>query len=115
LKEENLEAQIKLKNTLDLYEEIIDKEIYMAKRSLPLHRKMKNMYRQKRSFQVEIRRLKVELQPFKEKIEKINLDMLAHVDTRGSTMKRLIQDIISTSAPTFFHGLFYTQTYDPEQ
>jgi len=88
LKEENLEARIKLKNTLDLYEGTIDKARYMAKRSLPLHRQLTNVYRQKRACQAEIRRLKAELQPFKEKIAKINLDMLARVATRRSTRKR---------------------------
>jgi peptidoglycan hydrolase CwlO-like protein len=60
----------------------------MVKISLPLHRQLKNVYRQKISYQDEIKRLKEELKPFKEKIEKINLDMLAHVDTRRSTRKR---------------------------
>jgi hypothetical protein len=73
---------------LDLYEKTIDKEIYLAKRSLPLHRQLKNVYRKKRACQVEIRRLKEELQPFKEQVEKRNLDMLAHVATRRSTRKR---------------------------
>jgi hypothetical protein len=55
LKKENLEARIKLKNTLDLSEETIDKARYMAKRSLPLHRQLKNVYRQKRACQAEIK------------------------------------------------------------
>ena len=38
LKEENMEAQIKLNNMLDLYEKTIDKARYLAKISLPLHR-----------------------------------------------------------------------------
>jgi hypothetical protein len=55
---------------LDLYEKTIDKARYLAKRSLPLHRQLKNVYRQKRACQAEIRRLKEELQPFKEQVAK---------------------------------------------
>jgi hypothetical protein len=85
LKKEDLESRIKLKDMLDLYEETIDKARFMAKRSFPLHRKLKNVYKQKRACQAEIRKLKAELQPFKEKVEKRNLDMLAKVATRRST------------------------------
>jgi hypothetical protein len=59
----------------------------MSKRYLPLHGKLKNVYKQKRSFQAEIRKLKAELQPFKEKVEKKNLDMLDKVANRRSTRK----------------------------
>jgi hypothetical protein len=60
----------------------------MDKRSLPLHRKLKNVYKKKRACQVEIRKLKAELQPFIEHVEKRNLDILAKVATRKSTKKR---------------------------
>jgi hypothetical protein len=74
---------------LDLYEEIIDKARFMAKRSFPLHRKLKNVYKQMRASQAEIGKLKGELQPFKEEVEKRNLDMLAKVDTRRSTITKI--------------------------
>jgi hypothetical protein len=45
LKKKDLETRIKMKDMLDLYEETIDKERFMAKRSLPLHRQLKNMYK----------------------------------------------------------------------
>jgi hypothetical protein len=45
LKEEDLEARIKMKDMLELYEETIDKARYMAKMSLPLHRKLMNLYK----------------------------------------------------------------------
>ena len=53
-----MEARIKMENMLDLYENTIDKEIYLAKRYPPLHKQLKNVYRQKRACQVEIRRMK---------------------------------------------------------
>jgi hypothetical protein len=86
---EDLETRIKLKDMLDLYEETIDKARYMAKRSLPIHRKLKNVYKQKRACQAEIRKLKAELHPFKEKVAKRNLDMLAKVATRRSTKTKM--------------------------
>ena len=66
LKKENLEARIKSKEMLDLYEKTIDKERCFAKRSIPIHRQLKNVYKHKRACQAEIKRLKEEFQPFKE-------------------------------------------------
>jgi hypothetical protein len=74
---------------LDLYEETIDKARFMAKRFSPLHRKLKNVYKQKRACQAEIRKLKAELQPFREEVAKRNLDMLAKVATRRSTRTKI--------------------------
>jgi hypothetical protein len=79
-----------MKDMLDLYEETIGKKRYMDKRSLPLHKKLKNVYKHKRACQAELKKLKAELQPFKEKVAKRNLDMLAKVDTRRSTRKTWI-------------------------
>jgi chromosome segregation ATPase len=89
LKKEDLDSRIKLKEMLDIYEETIDKARFMAKRYFPLHRKLKNVYRQKRACQAEIRKLKAELQPFREEVEKRNLDMLAKVATRRSTRTKI--------------------------
>jgi hypothetical protein len=57
---------------LELYEKTIDKSRHMDKRSLPLHRKLKNVYKHNRACQTEIRKLKAELQSFKEKVAKRN-------------------------------------------
>jgi uncharacterized membrane-anchored protein YhcB (DUF1043 family) len=84
-KKEELDSKIKLKEMLDIYEETIDKSRIMAKRYFLLHMQLKNVYRQKRACQAEIRKLKAELQPFKEEVEKRNLDMLAKLSTRRST------------------------------
>jgi len=84
-----------MKDMLDLYDNIVDKTRYMTNRSLPLHRKLKNVYKQKIVFQVEIKKLKTELQPFKEHVAKRKLDILAKVATRRSTKKRRIHDTIS--------------------
>ena len=43
-------------------EEIVAKAKHMAKRSLPLHRKMKSAYRKNRAYQDENKKLKEEVQ-----------------------------------------------------
>jgi cell division protein FtsB len=82
LKKENLHARIQLKKTIDMGEETVTKEKHWVKRSLPLHRQMKNVYRQNRAYQDENKKLKEEVQQLKEHIAKKNLDMLAQVATR---------------------------------
>jgi hypothetical protein len=64
---------------------IIFKVDFLAKRFFPLHKKLKNVYRQNKTHQAKIRKLKAELQPFREEVEKRNLDMLAKVATRRSS------------------------------
>jgi uncharacterized protein YaaN involved in tellurite resistance len=85
LKKEDLGSRKKLKEMMGMYHETIDKAIFLAKIFLPLHRQLKNLYRQNRSHQAQIRKLKAELQPFKEELAKRNLDMLAKVATRRSS------------------------------
>jgi cell division protein FtsB len=63
-------------------EEIVTKENHWVKRSLPLHRQMKSVYRKNRAYQAENRKLKEEVKQLKEQIAKQNLDMLARVATR---------------------------------
>jgi hypothetical protein len=45
-------------------------------------KQLKNVYRQNKTHQDEIRKLKAELQPFREEVAKRNLDMMAKVATR---------------------------------
>jgi hypothetical protein len=68
LKKENLQDRIKLKENIGMCEETIAKEKHMVRRSLPLHRQVKNVYRKKKSFQDEIKKLKKELQQVEEHI-----------------------------------------------
>jgi predicted nucleic acid-binding Zn-ribbon protein len=56
--------------------------------NMPLHRKLKNLYIQKKDLQAQIRRLKLELQPFKKEIAQRNLNMLAQATTRRSSKLR---------------------------
>jgi hypothetical protein len=65
LKKEDFGSGMKLKEMLDMYHETIDKVIFLDKIFLPLHRKLKNLYRQNMTHQAKIKKLKVELHPFK--------------------------------------------------
>jgi SNF2 family DNA or RNA helicase len=77
-----------LNGLMDRYYEIVNKAIFIDKRFRPLHRKIKNLYRQNKAYQAQIRRLKMELQPFIEELAKKNLDMLAKVSARRSSRVR---------------------------
>jgi len=46
---------------MDMYRETIDEAKFTARRFMPLHRKLRNLYRQNRDLQSQIRKLKVEL------------------------------------------------------
>lgn len=66
LKGEELAKRKKLKDLMDMYLETIDMARFTVRRFLPLHRQLKNLYKQNRDLQSQIRKLKLELQPFKE-------------------------------------------------
>jgi uncharacterized protein YaaN involved in tellurite resistance len=84
LKKEDLNYRKKLKGVLGIYHETIDKARFLDKIFVPLQRQLKNIYRHNRSYQSQIKKLKEELQPFKEELAKRNLDMLTKVSTRRS-------------------------------
>jgi hypothetical protein len=72
LREENRKMKRRIAEHLNLCGEALEKNKRMIKISLPLHKKMKNMYRQKMTLKKR-GRLK------KEQIAKRNLDLLAQV------------------------------------
>jgi hypothetical protein len=85
LKGEGLDERKKLKDLMDMYLETIDKSRITVKRFFPLHGKLKHLYKQNKDSQAQIRRLKLELQPFKEELAQRNLNMLAQAATRRSS------------------------------
>jgi len=87
LKKEYFGSRINIE-MLNMYGETIDRERFMVKRVFPLHRKLKNVYRQNITHQAEIRKLKVELQPFREELKKNNLDILNKVAPRITSIKK---------------------------
>ena len=66
LKREGFVERKKLSDLMDMYLETIDKSKFVVKIFMPLHRKLKNLYRKKKDLQAQIRRLKLELQSFRE-------------------------------------------------
>ena len=64
LKSEALPERIKMEELMDGYSHTLDLARFVARRAQPLHRKLKNLYRQNRDFQSQNRKLKAELQQF---------------------------------------------------
>jgi hypothetical protein len=79
-----LVSKRKLKGLMDMYHETIDKAKFIAKRFQPLHRQLKNLYRQNIAHQTQIKELKAELSNFKEELSKKNIYMFS----KASTMRR---------------------------
>jgi hypothetical protein len=88
LKGEGLAERKKLKDLMDMYLETIDKARFTTKRFLPLHRQLRNLYRQNMDLQSQIRKLKLELHPFKDELAQRNMNVLAQAATRRSTRLR---------------------------
>jgi hypothetical protein len=83
----------KLKDIMDMYLETIDKARFTKKRFLPLHRKLKNLYPHNMDLQAQIRRLKLELQPFKEELAQRNLNVLTQAATRRISRQKIMDEI----------------------
>jgi hypothetical protein len=79
LREENRQMKTRIEEHLDSCEEALGNNKSMVKRSLPLHRQVKNLYQQNKVLQAENRILKEELHQLKEEDAKRNLDVLAQV------------------------------------
>jgi hypothetical protein len=61
LKEESLNERIKMKELMDMYSNTLDLEKNSARRALPLHKKLNNLYMKNRGFQSQNRKIKEEL------------------------------------------------------
>jgi hypothetical protein len=71
---------------MDMYRGTLEKAKFIAKIFRPLHGNLKNLYRHNIAYQSHIRGLKMELQPFIEDLAKKNLDILAKVATKRSSI-----------------------------
>jgi uncharacterized protein YfcZ (UPF0381/DUF406 family) len=76
LKSEGLSERIKMKELMDNYNNTLDLARFAARRALPLHKQLKNLYRKNRDFQSQNRKLKAELQHFKDEVAQRNLNVL---------------------------------------
>jgi len=61
---------------VDGYNHTLDLERFAARRFHPIHKQLKNLYRKNRDFQSQNRKLKVELQKFKDEMDQRNLNVL---------------------------------------
>jgi hypothetical protein len=52
LKEEAMSDRVKMKELMDGYNHTLDLAIFAARRAQPLHRQLKNLYRQKQRFSI---------------------------------------------------------------
>jgi hypothetical protein len=88
LKGEGLDERKKMKELMDMYKETIDLDNFTTRRFLPLHRKIRNLYRKNRDLRSQNIKLKVELQPFKDNLSQRNLNVLVQATTRRSARLR---------------------------
>jgi hypothetical protein len=58
------------------YSHILDLARFAVRKALPLHKQLKNLYRQNRGFQSQNRKLKVELKHFRDEVAQRNLQVL---------------------------------------
>jgi len=76
LKEEGLDDRRKMKEFMDNYKNTLDLEKFAARRALPLHKQLNNLYRINRGFESQNRKLKEELKYFKDELAQRNLNVL---------------------------------------
>jgi len=61
LKAEGLSKIINMNELMDMYKNTLELVRFAARRSLPLHKQLKNLYRKNKGFQSQNRKLKVEV------------------------------------------------------
>jgi hypothetical protein len=76
LKSEGLSEIIKMKELMDNYSNTLDLARFAARRALPLHKQLKNLYKKNIYFQSQNRKLKAELQQFKDEVAQRSLNVL---------------------------------------
>ena len=76
MKAESLTKRIKMKELMDMYSNTIDLEIFLPRRAPPLHKQLNNLYMQNIGFQSQNRKLKEELQHFKDELTQRNLNVM---------------------------------------
>jgi hypothetical protein len=92
LKTEAMSDRVKMKELMDGYNHTLDLARFAARKAQPLHRQLKNLYRQNRGFQSQNRKLKVELQHFQDEVAQRNLQVLveAAIEKETPTAKESI-------------------------
>jgi hypothetical protein len=65
-----------MKELMDGYSQTLDLERFAARKAQPLHRQLKNLYRQNKGFQSQNMKLKAELKHFQDEVAQRNLQVL---------------------------------------
>jgi hypothetical protein len=65
-----------MKELLDMYSNTLYLRKNSARRALPLHKQLKNLYRKNKGFQSQNRKLEEELHHFKDELAQMNLNIL---------------------------------------
>jgi hypothetical protein len=76
-----------MKELMDGYKHTLNLERFAARKAQPLHRKIQNLYRQKRGFQSQNMKLKAELQYFQDEVAQRNLQVLVEVAIEKETLE----------------------------
>jgi hypothetical protein len=79
LKAEDKVNLAQMKELMGGYNHTLDLEIFAARRAQPLHRQLRNIYRQNRGFQSQNMKLKAELNHFQDEVAQRNLQVLVEV------------------------------------
>jgi hypothetical protein len=84
-----------MKDLMDNYRNTLDLAIFVARRDLPLHKLLKNLYRQNINFQSQNRKLKAKLQHFKDEVAQRNLNVLVEdaIEKEKPVVKKFIHAI----------------------
>jgi predicted RNase H-like nuclease (RuvC/YqgF family) len=70
---------------MDGYNHTLELARFAARKAQPLHRQLKNLYRQKIGFQSQNKKLKEELQHFQDEVAQRNLQVLVEVSIEKKT------------------------------
>ena len=85
MKIEAMYDRVKMKELMDGYNHTLDLERFATQKAQPLHRQLQNLYRQNRVFQSRNRKLKEELQHFRDEVAQRNLQVLVEVAIEKET------------------------------
>jgi hypothetical protein len=102
LKKEAMYDRSKMIEIMDGYSHTLDLARFVARRSQPLHRQLKNLYRKNKGFQSQNRKLKAELKHFQDEVAQRNLQVLVEAaienekiaaKERTTTLKNLVNAV----------------------
>jgi len=85
LKIKDMSNRVKMKEIMDGYSHTHDLARFTARKAQPLHRKLKNLYRQNIGFQSQNRKLKAKLQHFQDEVAQRNLQVLVEAAIEKET------------------------------